>query len=168
MHEQPWQILALKYDQKPHYTWPATFIEDDGEQLRFRTVIGGTLIHYTRGFQEATRRPSELTFWRNRWYNVFTNYTEAGILSNFYCNVAMPCVIQDQSIQFVDLDLDVRVYPDGNYAVLDADEFEEHRFKYRYPDWLQTKARETVDEIIAFAKSGEGPFRLLKQNPPTC
>jgi protein associated with RNAse G/E len=158
---QTWQILALKYDQKPHYTWPATFVDDDGDQLRFESVVGGMLVHYTRGFQEPTRRRSMLTFWRDRWYNVFTNYMLDGQLSNFYCNVAMPCFIKEYTLGFVDLDLDVRVYPDGNYQVLDEDEFELHRVKYSYPAWVQDKARQTVDEIVALSKLGEGPFQIL-------
>src|ERR1043166_9277883 len=69
-----WQILSLKYNQQPHYTWPAALIDDDGERLRLSTVIGGLLVHYTRGFEEAQVLRSDLTFWRERWYNVFTNY----------------------------------------------------------------------------------------------
>ncbi len=57
-----WQILSQKYDLQPHYTWPAELRYDDGHELRFSSVIGGLLVHYTRGFQEPTRRPSDLTF----------------------------------------------------------------------------------------------------------
>lgn len=161
MNEQPWQILALKYDRRPHYTWPAIRLPDDGEQLRFRSIIGGVLVHHTRGFQELTRRPSDLTFWPDRWYNVFTNFHENGALRNFYCNVAMPPTLQDHTITFIDLDLDVRVFPDGTHQLLDEDEFDLHRVQYGYPDWVQAKARQAVRDIIALAESGQGPFKIL-------
>ncbi len=156
-----WQIAALKYDYRPHYTWPADFIDDDGEQIRFSTVIGGTLIHYTRAFEQLQRCPSDLTFWRSQWYNVFTNYDSDHTLHNFYCNVAMPLVIESNTLKYVDLDLDVRIYPDGTYNVLDEDEFIAHAEQFAYPAWLQKRARSAVDEIIALAQARTGPFELI-------
>ncbi len=156
-----WQVLALKYDGRPHYTWPAVLLEDDGEQLRFRSVIGGLLIHYTRGFQEATRRPSELIFWRERWYNVFKNLHDDGSVRNFYCNVAMPISLEDHTIKFVDLDLDVQIFPDGSHRLLDRDEFELHSVQFGYPDWLQKRAEQAVVEILALFEAREGPFDVL-------
>jgi protein associated with RNAse G/E len=157
-----WKILSLKYDQKPHYTWPANFIEDDGERLYLRSVLGGVLTHYTRGFEEPQKLPSDLTFWRDRWYNVFVNYDADYSIRNFYCNVGMPPIIASNLVTFVDLDLDVRVYPDGSYDLLDEDEFAVHRVHYNYPEWVQQRAWQAVDEIIALAAAHEGPFQLIK------
>lgn len=160
-----WQILSQKYDLRAHYTWPAELLYDDGQELRLSSVIGGMLIHYTRGFQEPTRRRSELTFWRDRWYNVFTNYHEDGSLRNFYCNVAMPLTINGTTLSFVDLDLDVQIWPDGTYRILDKDEFEAHRITFGYPDWVQQRALSGVNEILALLGSYAGPFSLLKEPP---
>jgi uncharacterized protein len=161
MKHPVWQVLALKYGGYPHYTWPVTLLEDDGEQLRFRSIIGGMLIHYTRGFEEPTHRPSDLVFWRERWYNVFINFHDDGSVRNFYCNVAMPPLIEADTIKFVDLDLDVQVWPDGSYLVLDRDEFELHRVEYGYPEWVQERARRAVDEILALFEAREGPFSAI-------
>jgi uncharacterized protein len=162
MDHAVWQILALKYDGRPHYTWPAVLLEDDGERLRLRSVIGGLLVHYTRGFQEPTRRPSDLIFWRDRWYNVFMNLHDDGTIRNFYCNVAMPPSVEDHTIKFVDLDLDVQVFPDGTHRLLDRDEFDLHRVKYAYPDWVQERAEKAVNEILALFEAREGPFSSLR------
>jgi uncharacterized protein len=161
MDNRVWQVLALKYDGRPHYTWPAELLEDDGEQLTFRSVVGGLLVHYTRGFEEPTRRPSDLIFWRDRWYNVFVNLNDDGSTRNFYCNVAMPLSIEGNTIKFVDLDLDVQIFPDGTYRVLDRDEYELHCIKYAYPDWLQQMAEQAVTEILALFEAREGPFGEL-------
>ncbi len=161
MTEALWQILSLKYDRRPHYTWPAVLLDDDGQQLRLRSVLGGTLIHFTRGFEELTRRPSDLYFWRSRWYNVFENFHEDGTFRSLYCNVAMPPFITDHTINFVDLDLDVQFWADGTYRVLDRDEYEAHRVQLGYPDWVQQHAEGAVDEIIAAAEAREGPFGVL-------
>jgi protein associated with RNAse G/E len=102
-----------------------------------------------------------LTFWRGRWYNVFTNYHEDGTLRHFYCNVAMPPLIEDSTIIFVDLDLDVQVWPDGTSRILDMDEFEQHRVQYGYPDWVQANALQAVNDILALAVARQGPFGVL-------
>ncbi len=161
MTRSVWQILAQKYDRRPHYTWQAVLLDDDGQQLRLASVVGGKLIHYTRGFEEIMQRPSDLTVWRGRWYNVFTNYHEDGTLRNLYCNVAMPPLIEDSTITFVDLDLDVQYWPDGTFRILDMDEFEQHRVQYGYPDWVQTNALRAVNDILALAEARDGPFGIL-------
>jgi protein associated with RNAse G/E len=161
MTHSVWQILSQKYDRRPHYTWQAVLLDDDGQQLRLASVVGGQLIHYTRGFEAVTRRPSDLTFWRGRWYNVFTNYHEDGTLRHFYCNVAMPPLIEDSTIIFVDLDLDVQVWPDGTSRILDMDEFAQHRVQYGYPDWVQANALQAVNDILALAETRQGPFGVL-------
>jgi protein associated with RNAse G/E len=157
-----WQILSLKYNQKHHYTWPATLSDDDGERLRFTTVIGGRLVHYTRGFEQIQTLRSDLTFWRERWYNVFTNYDADGNLHDLYCNVAMPIMISNNTLQYVDLDLDVRFSPDGTFEILDEDEFEQHTTEFGYPAQVRNQALRTVDDIFAVAKSRVEPFNLLK------
>src|SRR5579871_4213654 len=107
MNRQLWQILSLKYDNRPHYTWPAALISDDGNRLRLRSSAGSMLTHYTRGFKEPMRFHSALNFWRDRWYNVFINYYADGNLRNYYCNVTMPLTLSENTLSFVDLDLDV-------------------------------------------------------------
>ena len=156
-----WQILSLKYNLQPHYTWPATLKDDNGERLHFTTVIGGMLVHYTRGFEQPQILRSDLTFWRERWYNVFTNYDADGNLHDLYCNVAMPLVISGNTLQYVDLDLDLRFNPDGTYELLDEDEFDQHTAELEYPTQVRQRALQTVDEIIALAKSRVEPFSLL-------
>ena len=65
-------------------------------------------------------------YYSGRWYNIFEIYDrESGHLKGWYCNVTMPAVFQDGQISYVDLALDLLVYPDGSSLVLDEDEFAE-------------------------------------------
>lgn len=63
-------------------------------------------------------------FFTNRWYNIFEIY-HGGTpqLKGWYCNVARPAILQENRISYVDLALDLLVYPDGRQVVLDEDEF---------------------------------------------
>jgi hypothetical protein len=61
----------------------------------------------------------------DRWYNIFEIYDrDDHRLKGWYCNVTMPCQFLDQQISYIDLALDLLVYPGGDQLVLDEDEFE--------------------------------------------
>ncbi len=62
-------------------------------------------------------------YYRDRWFNIFDIANRDSERKGWYCNVAAPAIITDDSIQQVDLLLDVWVYPDGRMLILDEDEF---------------------------------------------
>jgi hypothetical protein len=64
------------------------------------------------------------TYFDDRGYNVYEIYerdTEA--LKGWYCNLSRPARISAASVTWVDLALDLWVWPDGRTALLDEDEF---------------------------------------------
>ena len=66
------------------------------------------------------------TFYTDKWYNIFEIYDrDDGKLKGWYCNITKPAVIEDGSISYVDLALDLWVSADGRQTVLDEDELEE-------------------------------------------
>ena len=158
MTSPAWQIEALKFDRRLHYSVPADLLDDDGARLWFRTQAGDQINHVTSGQQFTITHPADLIFWRDRWYNVYVNYTDDGELSHFYCNVGLPPEVSGHMLRFVDLDLDVRIYPDGRYDVLDEDEFTEHAALFGYPPDTQRAARQAVSDIIARWHARLSPF----------
>lgn len=63
-------------------------------------------------------------FFTDRWYNIFEIHDrESDQIKGWYCNVTMPAEIDEQTVSYVDLALDLLVYPDGSQLVLDEDEF---------------------------------------------
>lgn len=63
-------------------------------------------------------------FYVDRWYNIFEMHDrETDLLKGWYCNVCLPAEIEAQQVAYVDLALDLLVYPDGRQLVLDEDEF---------------------------------------------
>lgn len=66
------------------------------------------------------------TFYTDRWYNIFEIYDrDDGRLKGWYCNIGKPAVLEDGTISYVDLALDLWVSSDGRQTVLDEDEFQE-------------------------------------------
>ena len=64
-------------------------------------------------------------YFSDRWYNIFEIYDrEDGVLKGWYCNITQPASLKEGSITYVDMALDLLVFPDGRQQVLDLDEFE--------------------------------------------
>ena len=64
------------------------------------------------------------TYYTDRWYNVYAIHNrEDGGLKCWYCNIGRPAVIGDGEVSYIDLALDLLIYPDGRQLVLDEDEF---------------------------------------------
>jgi predicted RNA-binding protein associated with RNAse of E/G family len=63
-------------------------------------------------------------YYTDRWYNIFEMHDrEDDRVKGWYCNVSRPAELTDGQISYVDLALDLLVYPDGHMLVLDEDEF---------------------------------------------
>jgi hypothetical protein len=63
-------------------------------------------------------------YFSQRWYNIFEMHDrQDDHLKGWYCNVTLPAEISSQQVAYVDLALDLLVFPDGKQLVLDEDEF---------------------------------------------
>lgn len=66
------------------------------------------------------------TYYIDRWYNIFEIHDlDDDRVKGWYCNITYPAQIQDDCISYVDLALDLLVYPDGRQLILDEDEFKQ-------------------------------------------
>lgn len=155
-----WHILALKYDQRRHYRLPAEFVADDGTCLRLRAAIGAEAVHWSRGKTWRVARPTEFIFWREQWFNIYLNYDAAGRFDHFYCNIAQPPTITSEACQvmFVDLDLDLHIWPNGAFRVLDGDDFAHNKVALGYPHAVQRAAGEAVLDVVARLLDRVWPF----------
>ncbi len=62
------------------------------------------------------------------------------------CNITTPPQIGDGLIAYVDLALDLLVYPDGRMLVLDEDEFT----ALELAEWQQKRAIAALDELKSY------------------
>lgn len=89
-------------------------------------------------------------YFSDRWYNIFEIHDrDDDRVKGWYCNVTTPTEISPGQIAYVDLALDLLVYPDGSYLVLDEDEFGDLPID---PN-TQAQAREAIDDLVRLAKS---------------
>lgn len=151
------EVQACKYDGRVHRRWHA--------HLR---AHGDTLLILDAVFDEEVNHPllghigrgtiSTEYYWTNRFYNIFRFADPDGVLRNFYCNIATPARLENGTLRFIDLDIDVLVHPDLSYEILDEEEFAAHVELFGYtPDIIENTRRAQI-ELIAMIEQRDFPF----------
>lgn len=155
MHEQETTISYKKFFSNDwHRDVFVRQITQTPEYLQFES---DSPLLVKEGDQEKTFPFATKVFmFLDKWFNVFVFYNGDGSVHSAYCNIGTPPEIQDKSVSFVDLDLDVVVYPDHSFQVLDEDEFEEN--KHKYPADYIEKALAATEEIKNLAQNKHFPF----------
>ena len=80
----------------------------------------------------------------------------------YYCNIATPYIIEEGTIKYIDYDLDLRIFPKGDYKILDKLEYQYHRKKMNYSDELDIVVNSALDELIRDYMNGSKIFNAEK------
>ncbi|KXK06899.1 MAG: hypothetical protein UZ17_ACD001000214 [Acidobacteria bacterium OLB17] len=147
-------VRSLAFDGTIRREWSGDIVRQDDTRIDLVGAFDAAVEHPDLGRIEAGTVSHEF-YWLDRWYNVFRFEHPAGKLRNFYCNIAMPPVLRDCILEYVDLDIDVLVWPGKEAIVLDRDEFEEHAVKLRYPKDTIIKAEESLKEVLRLVALNE-------------
>lgn len=150
-------INSLKYDGSIGRSWNCEFVEKKDDLLVFVGEFETDVRHPNLGHIKTGAISYEY-YWLNRWYNVFRFHEPDGQLRNYYCNVNMPLVFDGRVLEYVDLDIDMLVWKDLSYEVLDREEFEENALKFGYPDEVRAAAYRGLEELKGMIERREFPF----------
>ena len=139
-------VNSRKFDRSIRRSWTCELVSEDAEKIDLVGSFEKRVEHPDLGIIEAGTISRE-TFYVNRWYNYFRFQQPDGSLRNYYINICMPPVICERTVDYVDLDIDLIVWPDGRWQTLDLEEFDENRSKFNYPNEVSTRAIETLKEL---------------------
>jgi uncharacterized protein len=152
-------IRALKYDGREYRRWHVEYVGPVVGGVERGAVFSPVVEGRTPFF--GGDRAAEF-FYADRGYNVIAGYAPDGALRACYCNICAPARFAGDpdgpEISFVDLDLDVLVWPDGRCVVTDEDDFARNTVAYGYPPALQAAARDAVSALLRAVKEREAPF----------
>ncbi|MFB4165973.1 DUF402 domain-containing protein [Alteribacillus sp. JSM 102045] len=149
------EIQSYKHDGTLHRIWEETLIL----QGTSKEVIGGNdriLVHESDGRAWRTREPAICYFHREKWFNVIGMVRADGI--HYYCNLGTPFVWDEEALKYIDYDLDIKVYPDMTYQLLDEDEYERHKEEMNYPKKINLQISKSVEELQSWIYQRKGPF----------
>ena len=108
------------------------------------------------GRSHRTKETAILFFYRHSWFNIIGQLKKHGLF--FYCNIASPFLIEGNIIKYIDYDLDLRVFPDGGFRVLDRNEYNYHKKIMNYSDELDNILKSELSRLIDIKKRGDFPF----------
>lgn len=148
-------IHCYKHDGKLHRTWnEATVLEETDDIL----ICGNnkTLVTESDGRSYNTQEPAIIYFYKRHWFNIIAQFKKRGIF--YYCNIATPYLIDNGIIKYIDYDIDLRVFPDGSYRVLDLNEYHYHSELMHYPPEIDGILKQELTNLINLKKMHIGPF----------
>ena len=150
------KIFCYKHDGTlEHTSEEAVVLENNEEYLVCGN--GRTKITEKDGRSHMTNEPAVLFFYKNHWFNIIGQLKKFGLF--YYCNIATPYLIDENIIKYIDYDLDLRVFPDGGFRILDKNEYNYHKTALQtmffngknptgtyYPNWVVKYAEKKADE----------------------
>jgi protein associated with RNAse G/E len=151
-------VNSRKYDLKVRKSWNCRLVKRADPLLMLVGEFDSDVSHAGLG-SIARGTISEEFYWLDRWYNVFRFSEPDGTFRNFYCNVTMPPTFENDVLDYVDLDIDVIVWPDRRVDTLDQDDFELNSIRFGYPEDLRQSALDSLTELLRTITAGEFPFK---------
>ena len=148
------EIHSYKHNGNIHRIWHETTILDASDQV----LIGAnnkTLVMESDGRTWYTREPAVCYYYTEYWFNVLCMLRKDGVY--FYCNISSPFVYDQKAIKYIDYDLDVKVFPDFTYKILDEDEYRKHKSEMDYPEEIQSIIYQQLDILRDMIENRRGP-----------
>ena len=148
-------MRSYKHDGSLHRTWRDTMVLKTNEN----SIIGvndHTLVTESDGRRWVTREPAIVYFHKKFWFNIIAMIRENGV--SYYCNLASPYLLDNEALKYIDYDLDIKVFADGEKKLLDVEEYERHKRQMSYPDDIDFILKENVKILVDWINEGKGPF----------
>ena len=149
-------IHSYKHDGNIHRAWDeAVLLEINDDCLVFGN--NKTKVTESDGRTWRTKEPAVLYFYKNNWYNIIGQYKKTGVY--YYCNMASPFIIEEGTVKYIDYDLDLRVFPDGSFKVLDRGEYKYHKKLMEYPEVIDKMLKTELTNLINKVRNKESAFK---------
>jgi uncharacterized protein len=150
-------VNSLRPDGTVRRSWTCRPVSSSDELIVVEGVFAETVEHPDLGIIRPGTVSCEF-YWTRRWYNVFRFSEPEGGLRNYYCNIAMPPRVSAGTLEYIDLDIDLVVWPDRSMDVLDLDDFRRNSEKFRYTKEMIEKAEASLAELRKAVEAGADPF----------
>ena len=139
------QIQCYKHNGKVHRCWDEAVALDIKKDY---IVFGNekTKVTESEGNTWRTKEPAIMYFFKDKWYNIIVQLKKEGI--TYYCNIATPFIIEENTIKYIDYDLDLRIFPSGSFKILDKQEYKYHKKKMKYSDELDIVINQALSDLI--------------------
>lgn len=149
------KIQCYKHNGQVYRNWDETLVLEVNDDF---IVCANNKAKVTEidGRHWMTKEPAILFYYKEKWFNIIAQFKKNGIY--YYCNIASPYLIDDKTIKYIDYDLDLRVFPDGTFRVLDRGEYDYHKIKMKYGKKIDKIVNGELNKLISIYLEKLGPF----------
>ncbi|MEN8235333.1 MAG: DUF402 domain-containing protein [Actinomycetota bacterium] len=149
------RVDTRKWPDRLHWQYEATLLGRDEHGTWLRVPSDTTA---RRGYEapRTLRVGFVMLVPTDNWWMIefYTSHPRHAV----YVNIGTPPVWDANSVQQIDLDLDVVRNIDGTIELLDEDEFVENQVEFGYPSDLITAARSAAGLAVRSLRNREEPF----------
>ncbi|MBR2577796.1 MAG: DUF402 domain-containing protein [Erysipelotrichaceae bacterium] len=154
-------VQSYKHNGSLHRTWSKALVIDVKDDFAV-VVTDHSWVVEADGRRWLTKEPAICFYYDRRWFNIISMVRKSGIY--YYCNIASPSLYDGEAIKNIDYDLDVKVFPDESYVILDQNEYDYNKEKMNYPDSIKEIIDKELKELIAMIEKKEDPFNFTYIN----
>lgn len=148
-------IISYKHDGELHRVWKDVVKIHESKDL---VVIVNNKVDVIDGDGRRwkTREPAICYFFKNYWFNVICMIRTNDVY--YYCNLSSPFIIDEEGLKYIDYDLDVKLFPDGEVLLLDRDEFDFNIKNLNYSDEILNIIKYNLKILLDKIEKREEPF----------
>lgn len=148
-------IKCFKHNGQPHRLWDRGLVLENNDDFIVVSTKRAKVIE-ANGRRWFTKEPAVTIFSKNEWWNVICMIKNNGIV--YYCNIASPCILCNESVEYIDYDIDVKLFQDDEIRLLDEKEYLHHKETYHYPESLDAILEHETRKIVKKMKERSFPF----------
>lgn len=150
-------IHSYKHNKKLHRVWKKSVVLYQDQHLLV-TGNNRTKVIESDGRSWHTKEPAICYFYTDLWFNIIGMLKKDGVY--FYCNLSSPYLYDGEAIKYIDYDLDIKVFPDGSYILLDEKEYLAHQGTMCYSDEIHQIIQSQMIILKERIENKEKPFDL--------
>ncbi|MEX0895670.1 MAG: DUF402 domain-containing protein [Patescibacteria group bacterium] len=156
------KIISYDHNHKEFKTWEASILAKNNDFIITKNIVPFKITYSTKKEKEFSIQ-TFITHFHNEWFNIITVYDLDGVFQHWYVNITTPITFSENTISYDDLLLDLRVYPNYTWDVLDQDEYDEHR--YEIDDEVNLQISKTMEKLAKLISDKSTYFdnQLLKK-----
>lgn len=148
-------IHSYKHDGSMHRIWKNSTVIKETEDVLI-IYNSRTKVIESSGRVWYSKEPAIVYFFKNQWFNIISMLRKEGIF--YYCNISSPYLYDGEAVKYIDYDLDLKVFPDFSYKILDRNEFKYHSNLMEYPKELIKILEEELKTLISWVNNRKQPF----------
>ena len=149
------RVQSFKHDGSLHRTWDNMMVVAADEDYVI-TGSSSSRVVECDGRIWYTKEPAISIYSLKHWFNVIAMMKGKSVV--YYVNIASPSLIDQHQIKYIDYDLDLRVFPDGSFKVLDRGEYKYHKSIMNYSDDLDMILKSELTTLINMVRNKDPMF----------